>query len=334
MCRRASAIELALAGAQRAATQITTSSYSNHNEQLLKSSGLNPTCTSHPELQPRDPNPRLWAQNEHLLKAVRFSPHLVPKPLEHDEAGFLRWVALQEEGQRGAAAAVGEAAAGADGVLADGAGRVLMALREEEARLRERRKQLDENVEELVYLAPKQALTSVDREKIGLRSPATRWWERSDRGFTEENLRNNLIMKLAAPQAREPWVHTKLGVAVREVGLASPELDRLEKKRNYQLVGCAQRRGQSWCAQPLDKTLRMPASGIKKQNRYSAAPAMDAEKMDLGDEVRGKDGWLWVVRSCGGKKRWVRNDFESNIKRKPQAASASLAALVHVSLRA
>jgi hypothetical protein len=55
---------------------------------------------------------------------------------------------------------------------------------------------------------------------------------------------------------------------------------------------------------------------------------MDAEKMDLGDEVRDKDGWLWVVRSCGGAKRWVRTDFESSIKKRDKASSASLASFV------
>ena len=70
-------------------------------------------------------------------------------------------------------------------------------------------------------------------------------------------------------------MHTKLQVAVHEVGMTSPELDRLEKKRNYQVVGCAQRRGQSWCAQPLDKTLRMPAASMKKQPRYSAGVSRD-----------------------------------------------------------
>ena len=50
--------------------------------------------------------------------------------------------------------------------------------------------------------------------------------------------------------------------------------------------------------------------------------------MDLGDEERDKDGWLWVVRSCGGEKRWVRTDFESSIKRRDKASSASLAPFV------
>jgi len=128
-----------------------------------------------------------------------------------------------------------------------------------------------------------------------------RWWERADRGFTEENSRNNLMVKLSA-SGRRPWVHSKYGVCMTQVAEGSPELDRLEKQRLYQNVGRAQRRGESWCAAPLDKSLQMPGSGIKKQQRFSAAPAQDPMKMELGDEVRSKDGWLWVVRSCGGKR--------------------------------
>jgi len=66
-----------------------------------------------------------------------------------------------------------------------------------------------------------------------------RWWERTDRGFTEENLRNNLVLKVSQ-HTETTWVHTKMGVSLDEVGQVSPSLDRLEKKRNYQVVGCAQ----------------------------------------------------------------------------------------------
>jgi hypothetical protein len=185
--------------------------------------------------------------------------------------------------------------------------------RSEEDRLRQRRKQLDENLEDLIY-DPASSLAQLDEEKIGLKRPMGRWWERADRGFTEENSRNNLMVKLTA-SGRRPWVHSKYGVCMTQVGEGSPELDRLEKQRVYQNVGRAQRRGESWCAAPLDKSLQMPGSGIKKQQRFSAAPAQDPMKMELGDEVRSKDGWLWVVRSCGGKRNWVRTTFESSIKK-------------------
>jgi len=157
--------------------------------------------------------------------------------------------------------------------------------RSEEERLRQRRKQLDENLQDLIY-DPASTLEQVDAEKIGLRRPVGKWWERSDRGFTEENWRNNLVVRLsAASSARRPWVHSKKGVCMVQVAQVSPELDRRDKQRTYQDVGRAQRRGESWCAAPLDKSLHMPGSGIKKQQRYSAAPAQDPMKMELGDEV-------------------------------------------------
>ena len=168
-------------------------------------------------------------------------------------------------------------------------------------------------MQDLIY-DPGSSLAQVDAEKIGLRLPMGRWWERADRGFTEENSRNNLMVKLTA-SGRRPWVHSKYGVCMTQVGEGSPQQDRVEKQRLYQNVGRAQRRGESWCAAPLDKSLQMPGSGIKKQQRFSAAPAQDPMKMELGDEVRSKDGWLWVVRSCGGKRNWVRTTFESSIKK-------------------
>ena len=100
------------------------------------------------------------------------------------------------------------------------------------------------------------------------------------------------------------------------------------QKDSMQEIGFLQRRGKSWCAQPIDKSLRMPGTCIKKVARYSAAPEIDAMQMDLGDQIRTADGWLWVVRSCGGAKRWVRTDFESSIKKRDKASSASLASFV------
>ena len=99
-------------------------------------------------------------------------------------------------------------------------------------------------------------------------------------------------------------------------------------KRNVDSFNMIQRRGESWCTQPLDKTLKMPGSSIKKQDRYSAAPAQDAMKMDLGDESRAKDGWLWVVRSCGGKRQWIRTGFESSIK--PKESKNVMASMLRV----
>ena len=67
------------------------------------------------------------------------------------------------------------------------------------------------------------------------------------------------------------------------------------------------------CAQPLDTSLKIPGSRIKQSTRVSGAPEQDAMKMDLGDQIRTKDGWIWAVRSSGRRRHWVRANFESQI---------------------
>ena len=245
-----------------------------------------------------------------LLDTARFSPHLISESSLHDkEAHFLKWVAHEFAHERhrgtGADSEQEEISAAAEVVL--------QALRSEEERLHVRRRQLDDNVHALTY-SPQSTLAEVDEEKIGLRRPLDRWWERKNKSFTDENTRNNLLLKMAAGEQRRSWVHRTRGIVLEEGELVSPETDRLQKKRTMQEIGFLQRRGKSWCAQPIDKSLRMPGTCIKKVARYSAAPEIDAMQMDLGDQIRTADGWLWVVRCCGRKRQWVRTNFEPSIR--------------------
>ena len=48
------------------------------------------------------------------------------------------------------------------------------------------------------YMPNTASIKLFDSEKIPLsiRGPTGKWWERSDRSFTENNLRNNLVLQV------------------------------------------------------------------------------------------------------------------------------------------
>ena len=173
-----------------------------------------------------------------LLKEADLAPHLVASALQDNEVRFLQWVASHyaPPPDQGSGAQEGTVTA-----VTDGTRLVLQALRDQDEGLRARRRQLDDNVQGLVFDSGG-SLSALDGGKIGLPRPRDRWWERSDKVFTQENERNSLLVKMAGA-AGSP------GGADGE--LTSPAKDRKEQMRQNRRVGWAQRQGYSWCALPL-----------------------------------------------------------------------------------
>ena len=173
-----------------------------------------------------------------LLKEADLAPHLVASALQDNEVRFLQWVASHyaPPPDQGSGAQEGTVTA-----VTDGTRLVLQALRDQDEGLRARRRQLDDNVQGLVFDSGG-SLSALDGGKIGLPRPRDRWWERPDKVFTQENERNSLLVKMAGA-AGSP------GGADGE--LTSPAKDRKEQMRQNRRVGWAQRQGYSWCALPL-----------------------------------------------------------------------------------
>ena len=173
-----------------------------------------------------------------LLKEADLAPHLVASALQDNEVRFLQWVASHyaPPPDQGSGAQEGTVTA-----VTDGTRLVLQALRDQDEGLRARRRQLDDNVQGLLFDSGG-SLSALDGGKIGLPRPRDRWWERSDKVFTQENERNSLLVKMAGA-AGSP------GGADGE--LTSPAKDRKEQMRQNRRVGWAQRQGYSWCALPL-----------------------------------------------------------------------------------
>ena len=173
-----------------------------------------------------------------LLKEADLAPHLVASALQDNEVRFLQWVASHyaPPPDQGSGAQEGTVTA-----VTDGTRLVLQALRDQDEGLRARRRQLDDNVQGLLFDSGG-SLSALDGGKIGLPRPRDRWWERSDKVFTQENERNSLLVKMAGAAG-------SMGGADGE--LTSPAKDRKEQMRQNRRVGWAQRQGYSWCALPL-----------------------------------------------------------------------------------
>ena len=116
-----------------------------------------------------------------LLKEADLAPHLVASALQDNEVRFLQWVASHyaPPPDQGSGAQEGTVTA-----VTDGTRLVLQALRDQDEGLRARRRQLDDNVQGLVFDSGG-SLSALDGGKIGLPRPRDRWWERSDKVFTQ-----------------------------------------------------------------------------------------------------------------------------------------------------
>ena len=116
-----------------------------------------------------------------LLKEADLAPHLVASALQDNEVRFLQWVASHyaPPPDQGSGAQEGTVTA-----VTDGTRLVLQALRDQDEGLRARRRQLDDNVQGLLFDSGG-SLSALDGGKIGLPRPRDRWWERSDKVFTQ-----------------------------------------------------------------------------------------------------------------------------------------------------
>ena len=141
-----------------------------------------------------------------LLKEADLAPHLVASALQDNEVRFLQWVASHyaPPPDQGSGAQEGTVTA-----VTDGTRLVLQALRDQDEGLRARRRQLDDNVQGLLFDSGG-SLSALDGGKIGLPRPRDRWWERSDKVFTQ-------VCVCVCALCVHVWMHACLSVA-RAIG--------------------------------------------------------------------------------------------------------------------